>query len=346
MRTATDLELLHGVPVFLDQLRRSLCADGAAADSGEIAATAARHGVELLRNGFTIDEVVREYGDVCQAITALCAERAVSVRAEEFQILNRCLDNAIAGAVTEYALGSEIAHTETTVQSLNERLGMLAHELRNLIHTATLAFAAVKTGGVGPVGATGALVDRSLLGLSSLIDRTLANVRVTAHTPAQLRRIGLAELIAEIAVAATLEAQARKCRLTVAAVDPDLAVDADRDQLISVIGNLLQNAFKFTAWHSDVELHAYARDDRVHIEVKDHCGGLPKNFQETMFLPFAQGGPDKSGLGLGLSICRRAVEAHAGVLSVRDYPGVGCIFTVDLPRAVPPSSPPPAAFSN
>jgi len=51
-----------------------------------------------------------------------------------------------------------------------------------------------------------------------------------------------------------------------------------------------------------------------------------------MFLPFTQCGEDRSGLGLGLAICRRSVEANHGILGVRDVPGVGCVFTIDLPR--------------
>jgi C4-dicarboxylate-specific signal transduction histidine kinase len=53
-----------------------------------------------------------------------------------------------------------------------------------------------------------------------------------------------------------------------------------------------------------------------------------------MFLPFKSNGEEKSGLGLGLAICRRSVEANNGVLSVRDVPGTGCVFTIDLPRHV------------
>jgi signal transduction histidine kinase len=51
-----------------------------------------------------------------------------------------------------------------------------------------------------------------------------------------------------------------------------------------------------------------------------------------MFTPFAQGDADKSGLGLGLSIARRSVEANGGRLSVRNVPGCGCVFTLELPR--------------
>ena len=102
--------------------------------------------------------------------------------------------------------------------------------------------------------------------------------------------------------------------------------------LFSAVGNLLQNAFKFTKAGTEVELNAYAIADRILIDVEDNCGGLPPGDAERLFLPFTQSGADKSGVGLGLSICRRGVEANQGVLSVRDIPGKGCVFTIDLPR--------------
>ena len=64
---------------------------------------------------------------------------------------------------------------------------------------------------------------------------------------------------------------------------------------------------------------SYAAADRVLIDVEDHCGGLPPGIAEKMFLPFTQSGEDKSGLGLGLSICRRSVEANNGVLASATY---------------------------
>ena len=97
------------------------------------------------------------------------------------------------------------------------------------------------------------------------------------------------------------------------------------------MGNLLQNAFKFTHHGSEVSLHAYANADRILIDISDCCGGLPPG-AESMFLPFTQQGGDRSGLGLGLAICQRSVEANNGVIRVRDLPGHGCVFTIDLPR--------------
>jgi signal transduction histidine kinase len=102
--------------------------------------------------------------------------------------------------------------------------------------------------------------------------------------------------------------------------------------LLSALGNLLQNAFKFTELDSEVCLTAYGVADRILIEVEDHCGGLPTGSVDRMMLSFAQIGADKSGLGLGLAICKRSVEANNGILRVRDIAGAGCIFTLDLPR--------------
>ncbi len=59
-------------------------------------------------------------------------------------------------------------------------------------------------------------------------------------------------------------------------VEEGLAVDVDRDMLLSALGNLLQNAFKFTKPGTDVSWAAYAVADRILIEVEDHCGGLPR----------------------------------------------------------------------
>jgi signal transduction histidine kinase len=69
------------------------------------------------------------------------------------------------------------------------------------------------------------------------------------------------------------------------------------------------------------------------MEVEDECGGLPSGDPRALFRPFEQRGRDRTGLGLGLAISHRGVEVSGGVLQVRDIPGTGCIFTVDLPRA-------------
>lgn len=341
-------ELEHGITVFLDQVIKTLALEmtsdpmrsrkvsgrsgGGKPALSEIGESAAQHGRELLQQGFTVEEVVHDYGDLCQAITDLAFEQDAAISIDEFRTLNRCLDNAIANAVTEFGYQRDFVVADKQAHALNERLGFFAHELRNQLCTATLALSIIKDGSVGLTGATGGVLDRALVGLSNLIDRSLAEVRMTAGMPLQNRLFSVADFLAELKLSASLEADVRGCRLNVSDVDPLLALDVDRDLLLSAAGNLLQNAFKFSHPNSEVSLNAYAMADRVLIDVEDQCGGLPPGDAEKMFLAFTQGAEDRSGLGLGLSISRRSIEANGGILSVRNVPGSGCVFTIDLPR--------------
>ena len=353
---ATEKELDDGIPLFLAQLIKTLEIEqtpepmlsrkvsgpsgGGKPVLSEIGETAARHGRELLEHGFTLEQVVHDYGDLCQAITDLAYELDAVIEIDEFRTLNRCLDNAIANAVTEFSYQRDFKVADTHAHQWNERLGFFAHELRNLIHIATLSLAAIKAGDVGVSGATAGVLERSLVGLRNLVDRSLTEVRIAAGLPVQHRLFALAEFIAELKASASLEAHVKECVFKVANVDPTLALDADRELLLSAVGNLLQNAFKFTRPGTEVTLNAYAVADRILIDVEDHCGGLPPGDTELLFKPFVQHSGDKSGLGLGLSISRLSVESNGGLLSVRNVPGVGCVFTIDLPRHAVQRNPP------
>ena len=349
---ATKVELEYGIPVFLDQLIKTLRieqtsepmlsrkvsgpSDGGTEGQSEIGESAALHGKELLRHGFTVEQVVHDYGDLCQAITSLAFELKAPIEIDEFRTLNRCLDNATAQAVTEFDYQRDIGVADKGEQALNVRLGMLSHELRGQLNTATLAFHAIRTGDIGSKGATGAILDRSLVEMAKLIDRSLSEVRMTAGLQSLPHLFSLAVFIAEVKLSASMQARANGCYIEPSLVDPHLAVEVDRDLLHSAVGNLLQNAFKFTHPNTGVTLEAYASGDRILIDVKDNCGGLPPGDAERMFEPFTQSNEDKSGVGLGLSIARRAVEANGGLLTVRDIPGIGCVFTIDLPRHAMP----------
>jgi len=347
LRAATDKQLQNGVPLFLEQLIKTLRieqtsnpldsreisgpSDGETTRS-EVGTSAAQHGRELLNLGYTVDQVVHDYGDLCQSITDLAFERDAPFQIDEFRTLNRCLDNAIADAVTEFSYQRDSAADEKRTIEANQQAGFFAHELRNALGTATLAFAAAKAGNLGFSGATGSILERSLTALGDLIDHSLAEVQATAGKTVHSQMFSVADFIDEVKRAAELVAQVKGCKFTVSPVDEELAVSGDRNLLYAAVGNLVQNALKFTRSHTEVTLNAYAVGDRILIDVKDHCGGLPAGDAEKMFLPFTQNSDDKSGLGLGLSIARRSVESNEGTLSVRDVPGTGCIFTINLPR--------------
>lgn len=345
-----------GVPIFLNELIRTLKveqtsdpmrsreisgpSDGRTGAVSEIDDSARLHGIELANKGFSVEQVVHDYGDLCQAVTDLAFELEFLIETDEFRTLNRCLDNAIAGSVTEFNLQRDVIVADKHAASLTQQLGFFGHEVRNHLNSAMLALALIRSGSVGISGATGNVLDRSLLELKRLVDRSLASVRLGAGEPSHVTLVSVSQFISDTKISSSLEADARGCAFFVAEVDPALYVNADLDLLASALGNLLQNAFKFTHPHSEVTLSATGVGDRVLIDVEDNCGGLPPGAALTMFKPFVQGGDDKTGLGLGLSIARQAIEENRGTLSVRDVPGKGCVFTIDLPKA---SNPPTGA---
>jgi signal transduction histidine kinase len=346
----TAAELTHGIPLFLSQIIRTLrmeelsdrsgsMAVSGASDPGrtpaqsEIGETAAQHGAELHQKGFSVDQVVHDYGDLCQAVTDLAVERAWPITPDEFRTLNRCLDNAIADAVTEFGSQREQTITTRTMQDSTERLGFLAHELRGKLNGARLALDAIKRGTVGIAGATGAILERSLLAMRDIIDRSFTEVRLQAGLVQPRERVSIADLFEEVQIFAGMEAAAKGQRFDVRPGEPSLAVNADRHALGSALSNLLQNAVKFTPAGGKLALSARASDDRVLIEVEDECGGLPKGDASILFRPFERRSIDRTGLGLGLSICQRGVEANGGKLDVRNMAGKGCVFTIDLPAA-------------
>jgi hypothetical protein len=285
------------------------------------------HGRDLHQLGFTVAQVVRDYGDVCQAVTELANEADTPIRTEEFHTLNRCLDDAIAEAVTEFSR----LRDSSFVSGETMRSGELAHELGNRASAATLAFSLLQRGNVAVNGSVGAVVKRNLRRLSTLIDRSLLEAHVDTGN-VHRQRTSVYELIEEAEVDGAMEAENRHLALSVSPVDRGLYVDVDPHLLSGAIANLMLNAMKFTRKGGQVSLRASASPTRVLIEVEDECGGLPPAKAEELFKAFAQHGRDRSGLGLGLFISRKSVDASGGVLAVRDIPGTGCVFTIDLPR--------------
>jgi len=329
-----EAEIDHGVPLFLGQLVDALRLGQSSSQA--MGRSAVLHGHDLLLQGVTVSQVVHNYGDVCQSVTELAVEANASIGTEDFRLLNGCLDNAIASAVTQYGRERDQFPITAGPGRENERLGFFAHELRNLIHTAMIAFEVIKSGNVGVAGSTGTVLHGSLVGARDLIARSLAEVRLTQgmlnHEP-----FLVAGFIAEIAAAATLVANARGLTLVVIPVEEGVAIMADRQVLAAVVMNVLQNAFKFTRPRTTVTLRVGASAERVLFEVHDECGGLAGRDTSDLFRPFEQRSANRTGLGLGLAFSRWGAEANHGRIYARNLPDVGCVFTVDLPRVAAPA---------
>ena len=331
----TAAEIDHGVPLFLDQLVGALRGSRTQLDP-EIAKGARLHGHDLLVQGFTVSQVVHDYGDICQAVTELALELEAPIATDDFRTLNRCLDDAIASAVTEFGRNRRHSGGEEEERE-RQRNGFFTHELRNLVNTATVAFGVLKTGNVGIGGSTAAIVDRSLSGLRTLIARSLAEVRLTEGIQ-NIERIMVPDFVNEVAAGTALEANSRGIRFVTTPVELGLAIEVDQQVLAAVVKNLLQNALKFTRPDTTVTLSVEARADRVLIQVQDECGGLPGGDANAdgLFRMFEQRGTDRSGVGGGLAFSRWGTEANNGRLYARNK-GQGCVFTVDLPRSEVPA---------
>jgi hypothetical protein len=170
----TEAEMEHGVPLFLSQLVSTLRAEGQkdfasrampdAPDNENIVRSAILHGQTLRRLGFTIEQVVHDYGDVCQAVTELAVESLATVTAAEFHTLNRCLDNAIAGAVTSWT-----QERDTAVAHGAERRDLCRNELLDLVDTASVSFSLLREGQVGHSGATARVIGQCFAEMRSLL---------------------------------------------------------------------------------------------------------------------------------------------------------------------------------
>lgn len=302
-------------------------------EEAKVAHTASLHGIEMLRLGYSLSHVVHAYGSMCQSITELATKKDVLISTEAFHDLNQCLDVAIAGAVTEFQ-----GHRNTQEKSREiEQLGCLAHELRNLVASASISYQLVKRGTVGVGGSTGQVLETSLKKMEGLIAKSLAEVRMSVDQSAQVESISLRSIVEQILLTARVEAQARNQRIDTD-IDPSLNIQADQQAFYSALSNLVQNALKFTHEGGRIEVRGRPEGDDVIVEVEDECGGFKVGTAEILFKAFSQKNENRQGLGLGLTIAKRAIEMSHGTLEAKDLPGKGCVFRITLPK-------PPEAIS-
>jgi signal transduction histidine kinase len=328
--TGSSEHLESGVPLFLTQLVTLLeLVEQQGYSDDAIAAAATTHGGNLTALGFTIRQVVHDYGDVCQAVTELALELQAPISVDEFHTLNKCLDTAIAEAVTEHARLTSEAQTSVQVR----RTAHVAHDLRDSLQTAILAFNALKTGTIAITGNTGTVLGRSLLALRTIIDRSIAEARMSG-SGLMIEAVPVGRLLDDLVEPSSLAAESRGVRFCVEGGNRQALINCDAPVMVAAVMNLVSNAIKFTRPNGQVILRTKVEGDVLRIEIEDECGGFPE-MPGDPFEPFVlRRSTDHSGLGLGLSIARQAVRAHAGDITVHNRPAVGCMFLISLPLAV------------
>lgn len=188
----------------------------------------------------------------------------------------------------------------------------------------------------------------SSLRLYSMISRLLDLSRLEAGAMEyDLHRHDLVEVVR--AAVSGFEARSREARVGLELALPEQAVpvDCDHDRIIQVVGNLVDNALKFSSSGDAIEIAvhpfqaAYSGAGPAIVEVRDRGPGVPTEERERIFERFYQGARrdgerSARGVGLGLAICREIIEAHGGRIDVEGREGGGSTFSFSLPAAEGP----------
>lgn len=317
-------QLLDQIPSFVDELIGALHPEALPLPPlGEIAV---EHGAQRLELGFNVAEVVREYGFLHQGLLAIAREADLIITLPEQEIVARWLNTGIANAVSQYV---DMRDAELRRQS-SQHLGFVAHEIRNPLSSVRMAFQLLKRSALAEGGRVVDLLDRNLSRAVDVIDGSLSQASLRMGLEPRRTPLTVSDFLRELEVDTSAEAQAKGIDVLVVCPE-DLVLKADGRLIHSAVSNLLRNALKFSEPSTTIVLRAFHADGRIMIEVEDACGGLPGGASQDLFRPLIQRGPDQTGFGLGLAIARQAIEAHSGTVKVRDLPGKGCIFTIELP---------------
>ena len=236
----------------------------------------------------------------------------------------------------------------------DEFLAMLAHELRNPLAPIRSAVAVLQLKGSRAPDAQWSrdVIERQMQHLTRLIDDLLDIGRITRNK-LELRtsRIDVAEVITAAVESSRPLIEQYGHELAVALPPERIDVDGDAVRLSQVFQNLLNNAAKYTGRGGRIWLTAERQGDAVVVRVKDTGVGMPREVLSRVFEMFYQADRSlerrQSGLGVGLALVRRLVDAHGGRVEARsDGAGTGSEFIVHLPAATLDAAepaPPPAA---
>jgi hypothetical protein len=335
--TMSNPEIVDHLPQFLSAVIVALREDAGLDSAGpnpEESDTAAIHGEQRLRLGFSLDAVVREYGALEESIVETARSTGAEITFRELKVVSNAIIAGIAQAVSEYTRQRDAEQ----LRQANEHFAFIAHELRNPLSTATIAFELLEKRGQLPADSRAVVsLKRSLQRTSELMEQTLRIARVASGIELRRERTTLRELCQDAQLEIIGEADAREVELVIV-VEHEDGLDLDVRLVRSALGNLVRNGVKYTHAGGCVELRASFTNGRAVFEVADHCGGLPAGMVETAFAPFVRHDRREGGFGLGLAIAKQAADAHGGTIRVQNVPGTGCIFVLELPVVAAPTT--------
>jgi signal transduction histidine kinase len=249
-------------------------------------------------------------------------------------------------AATDAFLLTERARADDAVEHRDDFLGIVAHDVRNLLHSMVFSVAGLRR------ERSGATLDPETLDAANRIERYVARmnrligdlVDVTSIDAGKLARVlatggDAAALLAEATETFQPAALEKGVLLSPDASARPLLAEFDRGRLLQVFANLISNAIKFTPAGGSITVGVRPSDTELRFCVADTGVGIAPALANAIFERFWQvGSGDRRGLGLGLYISKCIVEAHGGRIWVESAAGQGSRFYFTLPLQAPPTS--------
>jgi signal transduction histidine kinase len=338
LSVAHDLDvptLNDHVPDLLEELAYEL--DDSSDDSmiGDLKKNPISHGLDRLRLGFDVEEVVAEYNALRGVIQDLIERHGLRLRGAVNRTINRVIDKSIGLAVKTYAAQKALEIQERR----EEHLAFVAHDLRSPL--AAIAMAAKLLERTVPdvvkdeqaatlLGTMHRNVDR----LNSLVVKVVqekANLKAQMNEQVERREVKLRELV-EVLVSDLNPLTYASNLSLVNKVPAEMTAFADADMLTLIFQNLISNAIDYTP-NGEVMIGAQETKDSASIEcwVSDNGAGIPADRLEKVFDKLETDPEKKGGMGLGLAIVKQFVEAHGGKVTVESEVGHGSTFRFTIP---------------
>jgi signal transduction histidine kinase len=224
--------------------------------------------------------------------------------------------------------------------SKNKFLGMAAHDLRNPLASIRGLAEFLSDGTVGPLTPDQLDLVKTIHGASQsmleLVNELLDVATIEAgELRLQLESQDLGALLEKSVYLSNIEAAKKTTKIIFSASGGPSFALIDAAKIRQVIDNLISNAAKFSPPGSTITVELHAGFGRRGFSVKDQGPGIPESERDKLFKDFGRlsvqpTGGEKS-TGLGLAICRKIIDAHGGMISAENLPGLGCEFRVTLP---------------
>ena len=327
--------LNNHVPDLLEELSGELETQVDGSMIGELKKNSVIHGLDRLRLGFDIEEVVAEYNALRSVIQNLAERHDISLRGQVNRTINRVIDMSIGLAVKTYATQKALE----IQQRREEHLAFVAHDLRTPLSTIAMAAKLLETTvpEVAKDERAAKLLDsmhRNVKRLNLLVVKVMqedANLKAKVNEKVERRAINLRELV-EVLVSDLSPLAANSNLNLVNNVPKDVTAFGDAGMLSLVFQNLISNAIDYTL-NGEVVVGAQKNSESAAVEcwVSDNGAGISPDQLERVFDKLETDPDRKSGIGLGLAIVKQFVEAHDGQVAVDSTLGQGSTFRFMIP---------------